>query len=172
MRNREISSEILLSQLRYNDGILYWKEWRRGRKRSLEAGTVNSKGYVKLTVDGVQIYAHRVVWIMRNGDIPQGMEIDHINHDRTDNRIENLRLVTRSINGRNLSMRSNNASGHIGIIWYENRGKYKVNVKVDGRLIYGGWHTCIESAISARDRLLIEHGFHENHGKEKSHDQG
>ena len=87
MCNCEISSEILLSQLRYDDGILYWREWRKGRKRSLDSGTVNSKGYVKLTVEGVQIYAHRAVWIMHNGDIPPNMEIDHINHDKTDNRI-------------------------------------------------------------------------------------
>ena len=165
MRNREISSEILLSQLRYDNGTLYWKEWKKGRKHSLKAGTVNSNGYIKLTVDGVQLYAHRVIWIMHNGEIPPGMEIDHLNHDRTDNRIENLRLVTRVVNGRNLSVPSNNTSGHIGVVWYESRGKYKVNVKVNGKLIYGGWHSCIESAISARDRLLIEHGFHENHGR-------
>lgn len=66
MRNSEISSEILLSQLRYGKGNLYWKEWRKGRKRSLKAGTVSSNGYIKLTVDGVQLYAHRVIWIMHN----------------------------------------------------------------------------------------------------------
>lgn len=165
MCNSGISSEILLNNLDYKDGKLYWKEWKKGRKRSLEVGTVNSKGYVKFSLCGTQIYCHRAVWIMHNGQIPEGMEIDHINHDRTDNRIENLRLVVRRVNGRNLSLPRNNTSGHIGVYWNKSRCKFKVSVRFNGKRMFGGWHDNIESAIHARDSLLRELGFHENHGK-------
>ena len=165
MRNSRISSEILLNNLDYKDGKLYWKEWKKGRRKNLEVGTINNRGYVKFTLCGAQIYCHRAVWIMHNGQIPEGMEIDHINHDRTDNRIENLRLVVRCVNGRNLSLPRNNTSGHIGVYWNKSRCKFKVSVRFNGKHMFGGWHDRIESAIQARDRLLREFGFHENHGR-------
>lgn len=164
MRNREISSEILLSQLRYNDGILYWKEWRRGRKRSLEAGTVNSKGYVKLTVDGVQIYAHRVVWIMHNGDIPPNMEVDHINHNRADNRIENLRLVTRLENNMNKSVQINNSSGVTGVTFCKQTGKWRAQIQINGKNVSLGRYESIHEAETARKTVQKDFSFHKNHG--------
>lgn len=67
------------------------------------AGSKTKTGYKIVSVKGKQYYIHRLVWIYHNGDIPKGIEIDHINGVRDDNRIENLRLVTHQENQFNLS---------------------------------------------------------------------
>lgn len=166
MCDSRISSEILLSLFDYDNGNLYWKEYKKGRRKDLLAGTINNRGYVKITINGKQLYAHRIVWIMHNGDIERGMEIDHINHNKEDNRIENLRLVSRSENAKNLSKASNNKTGFTDVFFSCKRNKYFTSVKVDNNHIFGGWHNSIESAISSRNEILAKYGFHENHGAE------
>ena len=64
-------------------------------------GTKKLNGYITVTLNGKQLLAHRIVWKAFNGEIPEGMEIDHINTIRDDNRLENLRLVSSSENKRN-----------------------------------------------------------------------
>ena len=66
-----------------------------------EVGFKTSNGYIHVSSRGKQLYAHRIVWEAFNGEIPVGMEVDHINTNRSDNRLENLRLVTSSENKRN-----------------------------------------------------------------------
>ncbi|AGF87895.1 HNH endonuclease [Salmonella phage FSL SP-126] len=167
MCNSEISSEILLNLFNYKDGNIYWKQWKKGRSRNLIAGTINNKGYLKVTIDGKQMYAHRIVWIMHNGNIDDGYEIDHINHNRSDNRIENLRIVTRSENAKNLSMAANNKTGFTDVFFNKKRNKYFSSVKVGNNHIFGGWHDSIESAVTSRNALWKKFGFHQNHGAEK-----
>lgn len=164
MCDSRISSEILLSIFDYRDGNLYWKYWKKGRRKDLLAGTKNNRGYIKVTVNGVQLYAHRIVWEMHNGAIPDEMEIDHINHDRSDNRIENLRLVRRSENAMNLSRAKNNKTGFTDVFFNKARSKYFVSVKVDRKHVFGGWHLSIESAVASRNKLWDKFGFHKNHG--------
>ena len=65
------------------------------------ANTRNNKGYIYATIDGKQIPKHRLIWEAFNGEIPDGMEIDHINGNPSDNRLENLRLVTHEDNCNN-----------------------------------------------------------------------
>lgn len=66
-----------------------------------EVGFKTLNGYVHVHSNGKELYGHRIVWEAFNGEIPEGMEIDHINTDRSDNRLENLRLVSSSENKRN-----------------------------------------------------------------------
>lgn len=76
----------------------------KARKRRSHTGSVNRRkdtAYIVLCVDHKKVYAHRAAWMLAHGDIPQGMVIDHINGDGTDNRLCNLRLVTKSVNQRN-----------------------------------------------------------------------
>ena len=87
----------------YRDGKLYNKIHRNPRAPiGAEAGCLSSyDGYYKLGMNKKSVQLHRVIWEMHNGTIPNGLEIDHINRDRADNRIENLRAVTRSVNQHN-----------------------------------------------------------------------
>lgn len=84
-------------------GDLIWKVERRSRKvKGTEAGHLNANGYIQVKL-GEKLYrAHRIAWELYHGkEIPEGMVIDHINGDRSDNRIYNLRCVTHSENAQN-----------------------------------------------------------------------
>lgn len=101
---------------------------------------------------------------MHNGQIPDGMEIDHINHIRTDNRIENLRLVSRLTNMKNKSMYANNSSGVTGVRWDSRFGEWISRITTNGKIIYLGSFDNINDAITARNVAEAKIGFHDNHG--------
>ncbi|WP_446027824.1 HNH endonuclease [Lelliottia amnigena] len=85
---------------------------------------VNNCGYHLVCVLGRRVGLHRIIWIVGNGFIPGGMEIDHINGDKGDNRISNLRLCTPTQNRQNKSKYKNNKSGFKGV-YYESAQRVK-----------------------------------------------
>lgn len=102
-------------------GLIYGKRLKRA------VGRVNGRGYVEISAMGYVDVAHRMIWASVHGPIPDGMQINHINGIKTDNRIENLELVTASENTKHayrLGLR--NATG-------ENNGRYKHGRYVRGR---------------------------------------
>ena len=156
--------KLLSSMLRYESGVLYWLEWRNGVRKDLIAGTVTKNGYLSVGSKGVKAYAHRIVWFMHNGEIPSGFDIDHINHNRLDNRIENLRLASRSENLKNKGVVLS-SSGEMGVYWSKAAGKWEASLQVDGRKVYLGLFDTVELAKSARTEANRAYGFHENHGR-------
>lgn len=102
------------------------------------AGSLNRDGYVKVLIDGIYHSAHRVIWLMHYGEWVEypAFEIDHINGDRADNRITNLRKVTKSENQRNAGKRINNSSGVHGVNW---KPKYN-STPGDGRWVARIWN--------------------------------
>lgn len=94
---------------------------RRATSQQHPAGSpigVFNSGYLRCHVDGSPLIGvHRLIWIYHNGAIPSGLLIDHIDKDKLNNRIENLRLVTPAENQRNRSPAAINPSGHLGISW-------------------------------------------------------
>ena len=107
----------------YKDGKLFWKVHRYARKVGTVAGSKHSGGYWQIWCNGTTMLAHGVIWEMHNGPIPSGMEIDHINRVKTDNQIENLRLVSSVVNHRNMPRNANNTSDKTGVIWDSHFGK-------------------------------------------------
>ena len=91
--------------------------------------------------------------------------IDHINHIRTDNRIENLREVEKSQNQKNMSKDRRNKSGHSGVIWYKAYEKWSAEIWVNKVKHFLGYFENFEDAVLARKAAEERHGFHENHGK-------
>jgi hypothetical protein len=166
------SVEYLRKRLRYEPetGKLYWLDcedmpncWR-GRYAGVEAFTSDSgNGYQQGSIDGRTYQAHRVIWARVTGAWPAA-DIDHINGDKLDNRIENLRVVSRAENSRNASKRVNNTSGVCGVSWHKNRGKWQALVVVQGKYHHLGLFTSFDDAVAARKAAAREHGFTDRHG--------
>lgn len=123
-----------------------------------------SGNYIRLTYRGKSYQAHRVVWEMFNGAIPEGFKVDHINGMKDDNRIENLRLVTDSINNRNKGKDSRNKSGYNGVIWNKQVSKWQAHIRVDGKSKHLGLFLEIGDAVQARKQAEEGLGFTSRHG--------
>lgn len=80
------------------------------------AGTFDSFGYLQIRVGGRKYLAHRLAWLYVNGEFPE-WDLDHINQNKADNRISNLREATRSQNRQNCGLQKNNTSGFRGVSW-------------------------------------------------------
>lgn len=112
----------------YDDGILYWKSHGDGYECVTgRAAGYKVNGYTRLNIDDKVYLAHRIIWIMFHGDIADDHVIDHIDRNRSNNKIENLRMVSFSLNGHNRE--SNN------VYKYKNRNKYLACIEIDGKRI-------------------------------------
>ena len=164
--------DYLRKRLHYEPetGKLFWLDYAempshwRTRFAGKEAFiTVNGHGYRTGSVNNVQLQAHRVIWALFHGEQPSD-QIDHLNGIRTDNRIENLRVVTPQENSRNSKMRRDNTSGVSGVSWVKSRGKWEVRITVDNRIIHLGRFQSIDEAKAVRAEGLTLYGFTKRHG--------
>jgi hypothetical protein len=139
-----ITQKELLERFDYQDGELYLKEAIWGHKVGQKIGCVDSKGYVKTTYKKKSCLVHRFIFMMHHGYLPK--QIDHINLDKTDNRIENLRAATRSENLRNRSMAKSNKSGVKNVHWLTKNKQWIVNLTVDKKRLFIGGFKDLEAA--------------------------
>lgn len=139
------------------------KTWN-ARYAGKEAFTsLHNRGYVQGGILGRGYLAHRVAWVLTTGEWPRD-QIDHINGDRTDNRICNLREVSNAENARNMSVSKRNKSGVVGVFWDGRLKKWTACIGENSRTKYLGSFEDLQQAIAARERALAERKFHPNHG--------
>ena len=126
-----------------------------------KAGATSSHGYQLLWVDGVLYYAHRIAWLITYGELPRypDFEIDHINGSRSDNRILNLRKVTKQENVLNAGTPVDNKSGVKGVHWSKNEKKWKAEIGVGGKHVNLGTFETIEDAKICRENAERDFGF-------------
>lgn len=155
-----VSFDVVDRLLSYSaeTGELRWKH------TGAMAGRVNHDGYVQVSIKGKRYQAHRLCWMLANGAFPEG-EIDHINHDKEDNRLANLRVVSGKENKRNRPRPKNNTSGFTGVVWHKKHKKWQAQIKVDGSCKYLGLFYSLEDAVLARKSAEVDFDFHENHGE-------
>lgn len=141
------------------DGTLFWKP--RGIKNwdSCNAGKeikCRSHGYIAVNLNGERFLAHRVIWLMSTGKWPKE-QLDHINGNRSDNRIKNLRECNNSENNRAVGIKSSNTSGFKGVTFNKASGKYFAYIRVNYKRIHlGVWNTAKEAAVSY-NKAAVEH---------------
>ena len=108
---------------------------------------LNTWGYATSTKgDNKTRWMHRVIL-----NVPKGVEVDHINHDKLDNRRCNIRPCSRAENARNHPLKRNNTSGFKGVYWNKVRKKWHSRIKVDGKYISLGYYFCIVKAAVVYD---------------------
>lgn len=113
-----------LLRYEYETGMFYWAK-KTSKYSSSEigqvAGSVDKHGYTRIMINGYRYQAHRLAWLYVHGDYPDAEQpfIDHINGNRSDNRIVNLKASSGAENNRNVRIQSNNTSGVNGVRRYE-----------------------------------------------------
>lgn len=127
------------------------------------AGTTHPSGYKKIRVLGINnpISSHRLAWFYVYGVWPD--YIDHINGVRGDNRIKNLRSVSKAENNLNKKIFKNNSSGVSGLNWIPRLNKWRVRIGVSGKYQSVGCFQYKWDAICARKSAENRHGYHLNH---------
>ena len=121
------------------------------------AGSINNEGYRAIGINYKTYYAHILIWIYHRGRIPEGMEVDHKNSIKDDNRLSNLRLATHLQNSMNKKVRANNTSGTTGVIWDSPSRKWRAMITAKGKTHCLGYHKKKRDAIKARKQGEKEH---------------
>lgn len=172
-----ITKEFVEEHLHYDGKDFYWKKRDPGsffdihackvwntRIAGKKAGGVSAQGYVEIQIKGSRYKAHRLAWCLIHGDIPTEMQVDHINHDRTDNRIDNLRLVNNQGNQKNSSLRKDNIGGRTGVTWHSSNKRWIAYIRENGKHKHLGSFVEFSDAVIAREEAQSRLGFHKNHG--------
>jgi HNH endonuclease len=140
----------------------HWVMWNKRFAGKPAAGSPTNR-YLSVRLFDVNYLAHRVIFLYMTGRLPDP-EVDHENHDGTDNRWFNLfEVVTHQQNGRNRSLGKNNTSGRIGVCRTPS-DKFFAQIGVDGRQLHLGIRDTFEEACALREAAEKRYGFHKNHG--------
>jgi hypothetical protein len=183
MTKRHLTPDDMRQLLEYcpSTGKLFWRardeHWFAGdealRRRicklwnhsfaGVEALTAPDGGYLSGNCLGRKMLAHRAAWAVYYGAWPEHT-IDHINGIRDDNRIVNLRDVTRSQNQRNLRRDRRNTSGTTGVCFDAHNGFWVARISVDGGRVFLGAFSDLSDAVAARKAAEVRVGYARSHG--------
>lgn len=138
----------LLELYEYDDGLLL------NKKTKHIYCNLDRDGYVRVRKDGKEYRAHRLIWEMHKGQIPENMLIDHIDGDTLNNRIENLRLATRQQNNVNAITKNKLSNLPKGISFVNN--KYRARLTYKGTTYSLGTYSTVEEAKQVYDTKNTE----------------
>lgn len=151
-----VDVEKLRARLRYDPdtGVFTWAFKHCGVRLGAAAGSLNPKGYVQIKFDGKNHWAHRLAWVFVYGVMPTAV-LDHINGDKADNRIQNLREATPAQNAANHKMLTTNTSGFRGVTWNATDRKWMATAQHMRKRYRLGRFRTLEEAVQAYDTFVI-----------------
>ncbi len=181
MMPKTLTPSECMQFFKYSNGTIYWRDRPKSHfKRHKDyktwetkckgkpSGKKNDSGYLitKLYIRGnYEIYRdHWIIWAMFHNEWPLD-QIDHIDHNPLNNKIENLRLSNNKENKKNKGLQSNNKSGVNGVYWSNSCKCWRASIQINGKARHIGLYDDIEDAKIARMEKEKEFGFHPNHGK-------
>lgn len=130
-------------------GYVRRKIARGSRPAGEICGAVDGKGYSQISIDNRMYRTHRIAWLLHYGDLP-GLMIDHINGDKMDNRIGNLRLASNTQNLENMRKpHADSRSGFLGVSFHPQSGKWRAQIFSKGRRHHVGLYPTPEIAHHA-----------------------
>lgn len=151
-----------LKELLYYDlktGIFTWRVSPNNRiPKGKEASCISQTGYITICIDRSQYLAHRLAWLYVYGNFPENI-IDHINRNRLDNRIENLRDVSYTCNSRNRKKYKNNKSGVSGVSFNVDKLKWHSFIRINNKQVNLGYHKDYNEAVSIRWKAEKKYGW-------------
>lgn len=162
-----ITQERVRELFEYREGddpslpLAWWKPHPNAPKpRHRDELKILPRSYRQIEIDGKHYKVHRLVWIWHHGEVPEGMELDHINRDHWDNRIENLRAVPKSLNMRNKVLTQMNgkeqSSQFIGVRWHKQARKWRAMIAdYSGRSHHIGLFDSERKAAAAYDWVVL-----------------
>lgn len=150
-----------------NDDVLHWGQSQSGRRRSnaylfKPAGCVSKRGYIQVRKGRDKFMAHRIIWAIHYGAWPS-VGLDHINGNKLDNRIENLRETTQFQNSKNAS-KYPRREPWIATGVNRHGAKWRALAQVNNNKIHLGVFGCHTAAMIARKKFNQENGFTGRHG--------
>lgn len=179
---KELPSQEYLRQCfsyDYVTGILTWKERPLSHfqsERSMRVwnkmyagkptGKATNHGYKTVRVAGTAYQAHRLIHCLVTGEDPGNRPVDHINHNRSDNRWSNLQVVEDADVNKNKPRRRDNASGVTGVSWHKQHAKWQARIVVAGVTKHLLYADDFEDAVAARKAAERLYGYHPNHGSQ------
>jgi hypothetical protein len=149
-----VTQKLLQDVFSYQDGELI----RKGKV----AGSINKRGYRCIYLDTKIYKAHRLIFLYHHGYLPE--QVDHVDGNKLNNRIENLRAANNSVNMMNRGLMKNNTSGSKGVFWCKDYQKWRVAVRINKKLRSFGRFEDIELAelvaIEVRNKYHKEFANH------------
>lgn len=179
LMHKKISPEMMSSLVEYDPGTgaFFWKHreprlfrseaacnaWNNANASKPAFSVNNGRGYTAGYIFGRKYFSHHVAWAIVFGEWPG--QIDHVNGDRADNRIANLRAVSSAENNRNRKTPNTNRSGQIGVFYDHRRSRWVARIHFDGKRTFLGHFQRKCDAILARKKAESKLGYHPNHGR-------
>jgi hypothetical protein len=151
------TQEELKKVLHYSpeSGQFTWIDCKAYGVKNGDVAGWESLGYCFIKVKGVDCQVHNLAWVYVHGRLPDG-ELDHINGDGTDNRLSNLREVSRFNNMKNRKVNCNNTSGCKGVTWHTNIKKWQARITSNGVRYHLGYFDSVDDAGNAYDKAAVE----------------
>jgi len=152
----------ILEDFEYREGHLFWKKRKRGVKLGNRVGNLDKYGYLHMSYRGKMLFLHRMIFLMHHGYLPKSL--DHIDANRSNNKIENLREASHFQNMQNIRISKRNKTGVKGVCWRKREQRYFAICNVNGKQYELGSFKLLDEAAKA-----VKEFREKNHGEFARH---